>query len=1027
MPLVVRAVDSNGAAIAGVPVFWSLASGQGNLVAPVAKTDSNGFAMTDFMAAAVPMTASFVVQTITATSPAGSATFTVTTLAAGATPLVDLLAPAGTTGLSGASGDTLPGALKVMLTVAGGPQDGTPLSSVSVRLADANSPGAPPAAVCANSQTGEALTDATGTASCDITLAGPPGSYSLSVMGGGQPAVVNFPVTVKVAATCTYVLAPGAASYGAGGGSGTLYISTAPACSWTASSNGDWLGITSSAGGIGPAWVSYTAAANGGPPRTAAIDVAGQMFTVSQDATGTPASLAITTPAPLPDGSTQQHYSTMLTAAGGTPPYSWSVQGALPPGLSLDAAAGSISGPPLIAGTTTFQITVTDNAGATASLSFSITIEGFNGGVPGAYPALTNASVPPGGVGMAYLQTLTPVGGCTGPLSPDPAFTVSAGALPPGLAVREISPRVYAIAGVPGGAGTFAFTLAITDACGRTGHASLSITVSSSAGATGPISASPTSAQFTVQQFDTTSPPDQSIALTISTAVSYVMSLAPGTGGNWLSAAGGVPGAASAITLHVANYATLDPGTYSAAVVINLSGGGPPLVVPVTLTVKPSVIISASPANVTLTVAATAAGGTTTTQTIAVQAAQPVAYSLTATVQSGGGWLSLSKASGTAGDTFDIIANGASLAPGTYTGTVTIAPTTMPGPPQNIAVTLVVTTSDEVMPWPGTIAVVYRDGDPQPAAQSISLSTVSGGPEGISVSSDAPWVTVTPNATSAPATFSITVDPMGLDPGAHYASIVVSSLAAASGRMSIPVTLFLPTPKPVIQSVQNAASFASGSVAPGEAVVIYGSNLGPPFLVSGTVANGVQSTGLGGVQITFNKTAAPILYVSDNVVAAMVPFSVAAAAAVTLQVSLLGQQSDPFSLTAAATAPGIFTSGNGQAIAVNPDGSLNGPGHGASAGDTVGIYITGGGVTSPSSKDGQFAAGTTPALAQPVSAQVNGVPSTVVSSGSAPGLVAGVSLIQVQIPAGVPAGAASVAITVGGVSTQPGVSVYIGP
>src|SRR5215471_18320928 len=44
-PLVVRAVDSNGAPLAGVPVFWSIARGQGNLVAPVAKTDSNGFAM----------------------------------------------------------------------------------------------------------------------------------------------------------------------------------------------------------------------------------------------------------------------------------------------------------------------------------------------------------------------------------------------------------------------------------------------------------------------------------------------------------------------------------------------------------------------------------------------------------------------------------------------------------------------------------------------------------------------------------------------------------------------------------------------------------------------------------------------------------------------------------------------------------------------------------------------------------------------------------------------------------------------
>src|SRR6516225_549994 len=53
-PLVVRAIDSNGAPLAGVAVVWSVAGGQGDLVAPVTKTDSNGFAMTDFMAATVP-------------------------------------------------------------------------------------------------------------------------------------------------------------------------------------------------------------------------------------------------------------------------------------------------------------------------------------------------------------------------------------------------------------------------------------------------------------------------------------------------------------------------------------------------------------------------------------------------------------------------------------------------------------------------------------------------------------------------------------------------------------------------------------------------------------------------------------------------------------------------------------------------------------------------------------------------------------------------------------------------------------
>jgi len=1026
---VVRTIDWNGAPLAGVPVFWSIAGGQGNLVAPVAKTDSNGFAITDFMATAVPASASFAVLTVTATSPAGSANFSITTLAGGTSAVVDLLAPSSGIGLSGASGATLAGALSVSVRVAGGPQDGSPLAGASVRLVDANNPEVSPGAVCANAQSGAILTDATGTASCDVTLAGPPASYSLAVIAGEQPATVNFNATINTASTCTYALSAGSASYGAGGGSGSINISTAPACAWNAFSNAGWLVITSNADGIGPGWVSFTASANNGPSQTGTIDIAGRMFTVSEAAAGTSGQLAITTPAPLPDGSTQHHYSTSLTATGGTPPYSWSVQGTLPPGLSLNPSTGSVSGPPLIGGNSTFQVTVTDSAGAAATVSFSITIEGFNGGLPGAYPSLKNTSLPPAMAGLGYLQTLNAVGGCTGALSPDPSFSISAGTLPPGLAIREISPRIYAIAGVPITGGTFPFTLEITDACERAGSSSLSITVSAPAGSTGPISASPVSAQFTVHQFDTSSPPDQTIALSSSTPASYFVSLAPGTGGNWLSAAGPVSGSSpAAITLHVANYSTLAAGTYTADIAINLSGGGPPLLVPVTLTVTPSAALAMSPAAVNLTIAANGGGASTVTQTITVQSPQTISYSLTATTQSGGAWLSLSKTNGATDDTFDLLANGASLPPGTYTGTVTVQPTSASGPKRLIAVTLVVTTSVEVMPDPGTIAVVYRAGDSMPAAQSISLETLGNAAATFSISADAPWVTVSPNTGSAPATISITVDPTALSAGAHYASVIVSTPAAANGQMSIPVTVFVPTPNPVIQSVQNAASYAPGPVAPGEAVVIYGSYLGPVFLASGTAQNGLQPTNVAAVQVMFNGKAAPILYARADVISAMVPFSVVPGNALTMQVSVEGRQSNPVSLSTAAAAPGIFTSAPGQAIAVNPDGSLNGPGHGASPGDVIAIYMTGGGATSPPSKDGQIAADTSQALAQKVSAQVNGIDSTVVYAGNAPGLVAGVSLVQIQLPGSLPASAAaSIMVSVSGAAAQPGVTVYIGP
>ncbi|MHC4714392.1 MAG: putative Ig domain-containing protein, partial [Planctomycetota bacterium] len=178
-----------------------------------------------------------------------------------------------------------------------------------------------------------------------------------------------------------------------------------------------------------------------------------------------PADLVITTAA-LPDGQIGVAYSQTLGAAGGIPPYSWSIiAGALPTGLALNAATGEISGTPTTDGTFNFTVQVDDAQvpADTATQALSITIP--------ADLAVTTASLPDGQVGVSYSQTLAATGGVT-PYT----WSVIAGALPDGLGLNAATGE---ISGTPTVYATFGFTVQVDDAQvpADTATQALSITV----------------------------------------------------------------------------------------------------------------------------------------------------------------------------------------------------------------------------------------------------------------------------------------------------------------------------------------------------------------------------------------------------------------------------------------------------------------------------------------------------------------------------------------------------------------------
>ncbi|HEY9140947.1 MAG TPA: glycoside hydrolase family 44 protein, partial [Bryobacteraceae bacterium] len=82
-----------------------------------------------------------------------------------------------------------------------------------------------------------------------------------------------------------------------------------------------------------------------------------------------------------------------------------------------------------------------------------------------------------------------------------------------------------------------------------------------------------------------------------------------------------------------------------------------------------------------------------------------------------------------------------------------------------------------------------------------------------------------------------------------------------------------PVPQPVVAAVTNAASYAS-AIAPGQMVVVWGTNMGPATLttLSALDSNGMVSTSMAGVRILFDGVPAPLWYVSATQSAAAVPY-----------------------------------------------------------------------------------------------------------------------------------------------------------
>ena len=143
------------------------------------------------------------------------------------------------------------------------------------------------------------------------------------------------------------------------------------------------------------------------------------------------------------------------------------VDGRLPRGTRLFDFAGSsgmINGVPTTAGTYTFTVQVKDENRATDTATFTVEI------LPPDAPTITTEALSSGTVGEFYCCGNLFANGGVQPYT----WSVVEGTLPPGL---ELPRRENTISGTPTTAGTFTFTVRVTDDLGAFSEKELSITI----------------------------------------------------------------------------------------------------------------------------------------------------------------------------------------------------------------------------------------------------------------------------------------------------------------------------------------------------------------------------------------------------------------------------------------------------------------------------------------------------------------------------------------------------------------------
>lgn len=105
----------------------------------------------------------------------------------------------------------------------------------------------------------------------------------VSALYAGAAGCAGFGTPNEPTPVCSIAIAPAALAFGSEGGSGSLSVTVAAGCEWTASATPNWIALSSGATGNGPGTVGYSVGVNSATEsRSGTVTIGGQSHAVTQ-------------------------------------------------------------------------------------------------------------------------------------------------------------------------------------------------------------------------------------------------------------------------------------------------------------------------------------------------------------------------------------------------------------------------------------------------------------------------------------------------------------------------------------------------------------------------------------------------------------------------------------------------------------------------------------------------------------------------------------------------------------------------